>query len=160
MEHYGRSLGRAPLMWTVSGGYEDVVKQLLQLPRIKADINMVSRNITPETALSSAVRRNSNIVKMLLEVDGVIVDPVGRARSSFLTSREGRVEVVALLLQWHNADLNARDACDMTALAHAAVSKEVQVVEVMLKHNRVDLNARDDLGRTILAQLIVAGDYY
>jgi ankyrin repeat protein len=59
-------------------------------------------------------------------------------------SREGRAEVARLLLQ-HNADVNATDAGDSTALHLASLMGHVDIAQILLDHG-ADINAISDHG--------------
>ncbi|KAK0466742.1 uncharacterized protein EV420DRAFT_1635785 [Desarmillaria tabescens] len=110
--------GRTPLMWAVSAGSEDVVKLLLQSPSISEDINAVSKEVTPESALSLAVRGGSlDMVNLLLGVDGVSVHPVDRNRS--IIADVSSVDIARVLLARPDIQPDWKDDRLMTPLSHA-----------------------------------------
>ncbi|KAK0442337.1 ankyrin repeat-containing domain protein [Armillaria borealis] len=147
--------GRTPLMWAVSAVSEDAVKQLLQSHSISEDINAVSREVTPESALSLAVRGGSlGMVNLLLGVDGMIVHPVGRTRS--ILADVASVDIAQSLLARPDIQPDWKDDRLMTPLSYAAQEGRAGVVALLIQRDDVDVNSKDFCGMTPLAHAAVS----
>ncbi len=147
--------GRTLLMWAVSAGSEDVVKLLLQSHSISEDINAVSREVTPETALSLAVRGGSlGMVNLLLEVDGMTVHPVGRTRS--ILADVASVDIAQSVLARPDIQPDWKDDRLMTPLSYAAQEGRARVVALLIQRDDVNVNSKDFCGMTPLAHAAVS----
>ncbi|KAK0501763.1 ankyrin repeat-containing domain protein [Armillaria luteobubalina] len=148
--------GRTSLMWAVSAGSEDVVKLLLQSPSISEDINVVSKEVTPESALSLAVRGGSlGMVNLLLGVDGMTVHPVDLRTRSILADVTS-VDIAQSLLARPDVQPDCKDDRLMTPLSYAAQEGRAGVAALLMQRVDVDVNSKDFCGMTPLVHAAVS----
>ena len=104
------------------------------------DLNMWKDSDGKTALIIAAEEGYMNVVKLLLDVDGVdpnIADEDGKT-ALIHAAHEGHAQVVTLLLE-KGADVNAMDAVDYrsnwTALMHATAGAHAEVVKLLLARN-------------------------
>jgi ankyrin repeat protein len=108
-----------------------------------------------------------NIVKALLEIEGIEVDRCdqsGRAPLTWVVAANGeypieqKKSVVEQLFRTNRVDFNSRDRNLHSPLASAVRGCSPGGVEVLLNFGSVDVNSRDLCGRTPLITAAIYGD--
>ena len=129
-------LGRTLLHYAAIGGHVEIVKLLLEDPRV--DVRAVDK--TGCSALHhAAVKGHVEVVKLFLEDHRVDVRAVDEDGWSALhdAATEGHVEMVKLLLEDPRADANAKTNDGNTPLHLAASKNHHKVVRLLLDSARL-----------------------
>ena len=155
------SLGVTALIWAASGGYEAIVRLLLEKG---ADIE--TKDTLQQTALMHAViGGHEAIVRLLLEKGADIeARRVYQQQTALLQAVDYGEEAIVRLLLENRADINARDRHGETALMKAVIQKSYEYMELtfeerqavarLLLENGADVNARDENGQTALMKVL------
>ena len=113
------------------------------------DIN--TENFLGETPLILASFNGyKEIVKLLLEVEGIDINKGDRDTALIKASSHGHSDVVKLLLARENIDINKRGMLGWTALIIASFYGESEVVKLLLEKKGIDINKDDDAWLTAL----------
>lgn len=143
------------LHWAVAEGHEQMVRMLFYHDRFTAS---AEDDLGKTPLMWAAEKGRDKIAKLLLYQDDVAVD---RTDDSGMTSlmwaaRCGHDEVAAVLLSRTDVNPDLRDNSGKTALSYAASGGHWLIVELLLQRD-VDINSEDQSGRTPLFHAVVEG---
>ena len=145
--------GQTALSWAVVGGYEDVVKILLQLKDVNLNVAGTRHGRTP--LWWAAQHGHEGVVRMLLErgdIDPNTPDTEHGRTPLWLAVQHGHGGVVRMLLERKDINPNTGDTkYSRTLLWRAAQHGHEGVVRVLLERDDIDPNTPDTkYGRTPL----------
>lgn len=141
--------GLTPLLWAAEGGYDGIVRRLLETGRVPVD----SKDQFSRTALSFASENGHvPVVERLLGTSGVDADSkavgiyyAGRTPLSF-ASENGHEEVVRRLLGTGKVDPDSRATGALypgrTPISFAVGQGHGAVAELLMRTGRVDINSK------------------
>lgn len=144
--------GKTPLLYAAEFDKRrgDIVRQLCK--RSDVDINATEENgmtVLGWVAQSS----NAGLMKMLLactDMNNADQKNKNGITPLMYAARQGRPEVVELLLSRDDVDVNAKDLGDQTPLIYATMFGRRGVTELLLSRDGVDVNAKTLFGQTPL----------
>jgi ankyrin repeat protein len=149
--------------WAALANDESSLKRL-----IKRGFDYAHCDSTGRDPLSHAAEYGHvNIVKTLLEIEGIEVDRGDQSGRTPLTwALEGRggqpverkMAVIEDLFKTNRVDFNARDRNLKSPLASAVERGHPGGVEILLNFDSVDVNSRDLYGRTPLIMAVIRRD--
>lgn len=153
---YWYILGGTPLLYAVWGGMDEIVKILLEDPRV--DPNARDRRFGVTPLWHAAGYGHTSIVKLLLEKAGigsVRKDKIWSPLS--IASWTGQTAVVKLLLATEGVDPDLYDLAKQTPSMKAAWQGHDEVFNALLEDGRINLNAKDARGFTPLLMAAIQG---
>jgi ankyrin repeat protein len=156
LDPYDKDYGPLPLLWAAQGGYEAVIKVLLDVRNI--DLNVMDQN--GRTPLWWAADKGHEAVVQLLlatgKVDIKLHDSRSRNTPLHCAALRGHGGVVQLLLDTGVVDVDLKNGGrKQTPLLLAAKEGHESVLRLLLETGRVDINATD---RNMLTPLWWAAD--
>ncbi|KAF7507921.1 hypothetical protein GJ744_009955 [Endocarpon pusillum] len=141
--------GQTLLLWAANKGYEEVVKVLLDSPRVDPD----SQDNMGRTPLWWAITNGHKaVVKVLLNSTRVNANQQDSMERTPLwwAIDKGYEEVVKVLLDSPRVDPDVQDNMERTPLWWAIMNGHKAVVKVLLNSTRVNANQQDSMERTPL----------
>ncbi|CAI9744081.1 E3 ubiquitin-protein ligase MIB2-like isoform X14 [Octopus vulgaris] len=155
------SEGDTPLHRAVVNKYEDVVKVLLN-SKENNNLQVNLQNNEGWTALHlPCLYRQTNIVELLLQQNGIDVNAVTENGWTALhfACQGGQTNIVELLLQHNGIDVNAVTKYGSTPLHIASIHEHKEVIELLLQQNGIDANKVNEFGNTPLHWAVQNQDY-
>ncbi|KAI1455233.1 ankyrin repeat protein [Annulohypoxylon moriforme] len=156
-EWYSERCVGTPLLYAARNGEVEIVRILLEDPRVDPNARDHIFGVTPLWYASAA--GHENVVKLLLgkpSVDPDSRDDQGDCMSPLsIASWRGHKSVVKLLLATEGVDPDSYDGCEQTPLGRAAWKGHEEIVDLLLEDERVNPNAKDarDFTPIILAAM-------
>jgi ankyrin repeat protein len=146
------SVRKSAIYIAASRGHHKVLEILLSSVKLQSKTNP---NFVKAISLSlpmATARKDSAMVKILLECDALKVNQKNEYRTTALdiAVREGHTNIVKLLLSRHDINLMPKEKYRRTQLHSAASEGHVDILTLLLNHNGVDSQRKNENGQTAL----------
>lgn len=146
--NYAPRGGRTPLSIAAGNGLVEIVRKILQHPRVEPDIEDASK-WTP--LFWSIGGKHLDVLQLLLRDKNISVNHVDKSGRNVLSwaASEGEHEMVKYLLSTSYLNVHERDRKGRTALSWAAGSGHLQITAYLRR--RIDVSTKDNDGRNALS---------
>jgi ankyrin repeat protein len=146
--NYAARGGRTPLSIAAGNGLVDIVRRLLEHPRIQPDIEDASKWTPLFWSISG---KHLDVLQLLLMDKNISVNHVDKSGRNVLSwaASEGEHEMVKYLMSLSHLEAQERDRKGRTALSWAAGSGHLQTTAYLRR--RIDVSTKDNDGRNALS---------
>ena len=146
--NYAARGGRTPLSIAAGNGLVEIVRKLLQHPRVQPDIEDANKWTPLFWSISG---KHLDVLQLLLRDEQVSVNHLDKSGRNVLSwaSSEGEHEMVKYLMSLKHLNAHEPDRKGRTALSWAAGSGHLQTTAYLRR--RIDVSTKDNDGRNALS---------
>ncbi|CAK9218976.1 unnamed protein product [Sphagnum troendelagicum] len=128
--------GCTPLHLAVQNGHDAVVKRLLQLQSIDANVRATVIASDPDNLEPYETTKHLDICRPHLFLKRPKEQPSRDLTPLHFAAMDGRMKVVRLLLEWEGINIDAVDSAGLTPLHYSVQNGHSEVVELLLKKGK------------------------